>query len=343
MRFNPLVLFPFFLTLLFFCSNAFAANRVVVLRNTAPRLAEELVRELEASGFEAEIIDDTPDDALEEIAGRNNASAAIRLNLKGKRVEVWVADRITGKIVARTVELNPGGEPENSIVVLAAVELLRASLMEIYSPQKPEEGDVPIAEETRSFARPVPVKPADNKISAGFFSLGFGGGFIGKADGIGAHGAATFTLQLAGRFQFGFLGHFTFFPHSVSAEEGATYLYPILAGLHTIVLMRSPSKRFRPFAGLGMGTLIFLSRGKAAEGIVLENSVLRERRQTAIVPVPFAKCGLLLRLNRHLLLRIDITLGVPTALTRIEIADNAVARIGRPVILSSLMLDIAIW
>lgn len=342
MRFNPLVLFLFFLTSLLFCSNALAANRVVILRNTAPNLAEELVRELEASGFEAEIIDDTPDDALEDIAGRNNASAAIRLNLKGKRVEVWVADRITGKIVARTVELNPGGEPENSIVVLAAVELLRASLMEIYSPQKPE-GEVPIAKETRSFAKPVPVEPADDKISAGFFSLGFGGGFVGKADGIGAHGAATFTLQLAGRFQFGVLGHFTFFPHSVSAKEGATYLYPILAGLHTIVLMRSPSRRFRPFAGLGMGTLIFLSRGKAADDIVLEDSVLRERRQTAIVPVPFAKCGMLLRLNRHLLLRIDIAVGVPTALTRIEIADNAVARIGRPVILSSLLLDIAIW
>ena len=335
-----LVFLPLFI--FFFCLEALAANRVVVLRNATANLSEELVRELEASGFDSEIIEDSPDADLEEIAGRHEASAAIRLNPKGKRVEVWVADRMTGKIVARTVELNPGGEPENSIVVLAAVELLRASLMEIYAPQQPK-GEVAVAEETRKFAKPALEEQDTDKISAGFFSMGAGGGLTGNTNSIGAHGTAMFTLQLVRYFQFGIVGHFAFLPHTVNAPEGGTNLYPILAGAHTLVLMRQPSRRFRPFAGLGMGTLIFISRGKAEENLELDNLVLRERKQIAIVPAPFVKCGALLRLNRHLLLRLDLTLSMPTALTRIEIANNTVARIGRPMFLAGLALDIGIW
>src|SRR6185436_2860745 len=72
--------------------------------------------------------------------------------------EVWVADRITGKTVIRDlVGATPESGPDD--VALGAIELLRASLMELHSPTAPP-SEAELTPAVRDLSFPVPAVPA---------------------------------------------------------------------------------------------------------------------------------------------------------------------------------------
>jgi hypothetical protein len=72
-----------------------------------------------------------------------HAVAAFRVLVSSRKVEVWIADRITGKVVLReTFAEGEGSKVEERVVVVQAMELLRASLMELDAPH-PSHGEVP--------------------------------------------------------------------------------------------------------------------------------------------------------------------------------------------------------
>jgi len=66
------------------------------------------------------------------------------------KVEVWVADRVTGKAVVRELDAPEGGTSD-AAVAIGSVELLRASLMELHSGE-PAHGDAPATEKLQSLA-----------------------------------------------------------------------------------------------------------------------------------------------------------------------------------------------
>jgi hypothetical protein len=94
--------------------------------------------------------------ALEQLARTDGAFAAVRVIRVAAEVEVWIADRVTGKTVVREVRAGAGdaGSRDDTIAV-GTVELLRASLLEVtVEPQTPHGEVTPPAAVTRLVAVP---------------------------------------------------------------------------------------------------------------------------------------------------------------------------------------------
>jgi hypothetical protein len=103
-----------------------------LLTETRSRLKSEL----EAAGFEVDVIE-APENLdasaqVSSLAVDPSALAAFTIVRAGKGpdAEIWVGDRLTGKIVVRriAVEATKGSSP--TLLAIRAVELLRASLLE---------------------------------------------------------------------------------------------------------------------------------------------------------------------------------------------------------------------
>ena len=115
---------------------------VLVASDPASQAARRLSKELQGIGIDVLVLKATPEnssgrESLERSARSVGAIAAVRLVASGGGTEVWVADRITGKTVIRELMGPTGADAEPDDVAVGAVELLRASLMELHSPNPP--------------------------------------------------------------------------------------------------------------------------------------------------------------------------------------------------------------
>jgi hypothetical protein len=130
-----------------FAAAAAFAQRIVLLRprSSDPVLLSafaHLQGELTVHDFQVIVIDTSsgaaaPDD-LEQAAEHEDAVAAVSL-LRSKdtaTADIWISDRVTGKISRRTVTTAPGPEGPN-VLAVRAVDLLRASLREFGPASKP--------------------------------------------------------------------------------------------------------------------------------------------------------------------------------------------------------------
>lgn len=117
---------------------------VLVADHADATIIATLRAELTALGLRALVVprgerETTPSD-LTEAARRNRAIAAFRVLVDERKVEVWLADRVTGKVLLREVLMTKDSghaETEESTVVARAVELLRASLLELDIDDRP--------------------------------------------------------------------------------------------------------------------------------------------------------------------------------------------------------------
>jgi hypothetical protein len=136
------------------------AQRIVLLRpgSSDPTLLSafaHLQGELAVHGFDVVVVDApaaAPDD-LDRAAEHEDAVAAISL-LRSKdaaTADIWISDRVTGKISRRTIGTAPGPEGP-SVLAVRAVDLLRASLREFGPASKPP-ADVVGADQARAPAR----------------------------------------------------------------------------------------------------------------------------------------------------------------------------------------------
>jgi hypothetical protein len=119
------------------------------LETPSPRSEETQTRaraELVAAGFRVIVKRREHGDtrtSLEQAMRESGSVAAIAINAQtGSSVaEVWVSDRLTGKLSIRPVETG-GAQDTPSLLAIRSVELLRASLIELENPSK----DVPVVE-----------------------------------------------------------------------------------------------------------------------------------------------------------------------------------------------------
>jgi hypothetical protein len=160
---------------LFLPSAAFADDEprvvaVLVSPTGDERLAARVSAELRAMGLEPKTV--VVDDAaavttLESRAKDSGAIAAIRVIRSDQRAEVWVADRVTGKTLLRNVTCAPG-EDAVSVLAVRAVELLRASLLEIEAVPPPRT-EIPVTEVVRKVvATAHPQTPPPFAMGIGF-------------------------------------------------------------------------------------------------------------------------------------------------------------------------------
>jgi hypothetical protein len=104
-------------------------------------LETRLRSELAIAGFDAVVLEspgESSEPPLEQGARSTGSFAAIAVVRQGGLgAEVWVVDRVTGKTVRRRVDFNPDSPDAAAIFAIRAVELLRASLIELSEPHAP--------------------------------------------------------------------------------------------------------------------------------------------------------------------------------------------------------------
>lgn len=110
-----------------------------VLREANTRLRAELLD----AGFEVIEVDRAPGDSRSEVEDAAHdtpsfATVAMSRAGSGAFADVWVSDRVTGKTVVRRLEVGAGANA-TAILAIRALELLRASLLEIAAERAPSE------------------------------------------------------------------------------------------------------------------------------------------------------------------------------------------------------------
>lgn len=141
-----------------------ALRIVVVSSDPDSTRARRLTAELRSLGLTVVSVpavgDVSPEVALTRLAHTEHAIAAVQLVTLASKEQVWIADRVTNKIVVRELARNTQrpDQTDDSIAVGVA-ELLRASLMEINSESRAR-GEHAATQQVRELAYPVPRRTA---------------------------------------------------------------------------------------------------------------------------------------------------------------------------------------
>jgi hypothetical protein len=232
-------------------------------------LTRRVRAELHALGVDV-IVLNPPDEGspsrapLERAARAVGAVAAVRLIASSEgKVEVWVADRVTGKAVVRELDA-PGNEASDAAVAVGSVELLRASLMELHSGEPPH-GDAPANEAIRSLAlpaeAPAPLPRLGLQAGAGA-ELGLGG--LGPS----LDAEIAIWIRIASRFGARVLGHTSLTPSRVTTASGAVDVRSLLLGAMGTYALVDPSGAWVPSVSVGIAAAHVSAAGTAVPPFV---------------------------------------------------------------------------
>jgi hypothetical protein len=175
-------------------------SRVAVVRtDSSDRLLRDastrLRAELDGAGFEVVEVDRAPGDPRAEVenaAGSEGCFATVALNRAsfGAFADVWISDNLTGKTVIRRLEVSAASNAA-AVLAIRALELLRASLLEIAEPPRPTEPAQSPPSDVLRFMEPVLPQPAV-EIAPRYF---FAGPKLGVSV-LGLHGTRGLGLAL---------------------------------------------------------------------------------------------------------------------------------------------------
>jgi hypothetical protein len=317
---------------------ASAAAPLVVLVRPSPdnaQLDEAFVRlraELSSAGFEVVIADGEaqadPRETIEQTLRERSPAATIGIF----GAELWIADRLTGKTVVRTLDAGEtGGRRAPEVLAIRASELLRASLSELlFSPG--ETGPPPVA------AKPPPavthwvseaLEPGQKAFRFGFEA---GAAVLGSLEGVPPAVTPLVRVRLAlGK---GFLVRATAAglgtrPEVRSDVDTASIRQDLL--LAELQARLFANKPLRPLATIGVGAYRFGVEGNAA----WPHSGLDGWRFN---PAAAIGLGLALRLHPHLELSFETHAIFVHPYPAVRFFDETVARAGRPTLFASLTL-----
>jgi hypothetical protein len=311
-----------------------AASRVVLLRSggdALPRQAETLLAaELRASGFEVTTRERAP--ALDLRADIEAAASALRpiavlalAATSGAGAEIWLSDRLTGKLVIRRIEAGGDGDTAASLA-LRAVELLRGSLLEITveASPTPQARPAPPPDVTRFVAITAPGH-------RGWFVEGLGlslGAAVLGTPTAGATYAPALRLSYGGRgrvcLRLSVLGPGSVAEASVhdgGALLGTARVHQDLALLEALVAFRRDA-RLQPFLSLGGGLHHVRVSGTGA------SPIFPDGQGTSLGAALDAGAGLALRLGNRAALVLEAHAVGTLPATEIGVADQRAARVG---------------
>jgi hypothetical protein len=146
-----------------------ARSRVALVRSaTTDRVLHEASTRLRAelldAGFDVVEVDRAPGDPrseVEEAAPDASSFATVAMSrvANGAFADVWISDRVTGKTVVRRIEVGAGPNA-TAVLAIRALELLRASLLEVAAKPPPSEPAVSApADVVRWVAPALPAAP----------------------------------------------------------------------------------------------------------------------------------------------------------------------------------------
>jgi hypothetical protein len=315
---------------------AMAASRVVLLRSGSGdalgRQAETLLAaELRASGFEVVIRERAPGlDLRADIDGTAGALHPIAVlaiaATTGAAAEIWLSDRVTGKLVIRRIEAGADGDPAASLA-LRAVELLRGSLLEITFDQ-PAPAPAPRPAPPPDVARFVATTaPGHRTWFVEGLGLSLGGAVFGTPAAAGVTYAPALRLSYGGRRSFclrlsvvgpGSVGDAPV--HDGPSLLGTAHLHQELALLELVRAFRRDT-RLQPFVSLGAGLHQLRVTGTGG------SPIFPDRRGRSLGPVAGGGLGAALRLGNRAALVLEANL-LASRPTEITVAGLRAARVG---------------
>jgi hypothetical protein len=298
---------------------------IAIVCDAADPFGVHVLAELEALGFHGVIL--APDAAtasrvsLENAARSAGAIAAIRAVPSERGVEVWIADRVTGKTVLRELA-SDGRQDRDASLALRVVELLRASLLEITLP-KPPPGEVPAPPEVRETLAlaPAPIAPPP----APTLRFSIAPAALLSPGGVGAGGSLDLGLAWMPSEHVG-LSAFAAIPFSdahVAPPGGSVDLKVVLAGGGVRFLFTTRASRWAPTADVGLMGVSIHSDGATTSGT-------RARTDAKAAAAPFARLGLAFAVTPNFRVRADALTGVIAQGVSIHFAGTEVATWGRP-------------
>jgi hypothetical protein len=317
------------------------ASRVVLLRAPSDDpLAEQgntlLAAELRAAGFEVVSRPRTP--GREIRADIDAASAdvspiatfAILPAPDGAAVELWLEDRVTGKLVIRRIDVDRSREAAADLAV-RAVELLRGSLLEVALPAPaPREQPPPPADVAAWLSHAVPPRRPP------YFSTG-----VGLAAGASALASAGLGPTLAPVLRLGWgsrgglsvgLAAAGLGPsRHLRAAEGTADVRADLA-LASVGLAFRPDARLQPFVGAGAGARRVSVRGQGV------SSLFPDGGGAAYAFALTAGGGIAARLGDRLSLLADAELLLAWPAAEVLIAGGEAGRVGSVGLATTLLL-----
>jgi len=321
-------------------AHAQTSERIAVIAGDTPSIAERICQELETLGFETVLLDeagasDLLPSRLEQVARANRAMAAIRVGLEAKTAEVWIAERVTNKTVYRSITLEPGDRPAAALLAVAAVELLRASLMEIHGPN-PQSGEMAPTKQVEAFAAPAEKESIPARSGQPLFAaVGLGGTYVGQGAALTAGLLLSLDLELLSYLRFGLMGVVPISEGEKEIPQGTIRYGLGLLGAGISAVLRDEDDYVRPCFGLGFGTVVFRVTGHGNSGDTPPAAV----RWSG---TPVAHAGVVFSFNNRLSLRASATGGWAISRHSVEVDGQEVSLLGRPWILGSIDLELAI-
>jgi len=144
-----------------------------VLREATTRLRAELLD----AGFEVVEVDRAPGDPRSEVedaapGASTFATVAMSRAANGAFADVWISDHVTGKTVVRRLEVGAGPNT-TAVLAIRALELLRASLLEIAARAAPSEPPISAPTDVVKWITPVlPAAPESPFLQGNALDLG---------------------------------------------------------------------------------------------------------------------------------------------------------------------------
>jgi hypothetical protein len=180
-----------------------ARSRVALVRSSSsdPVLREASTRvraELLDAGFEVIEVDRAPGDPRSEVedaapASSSFATVAMNRATNGAFADVWISDHLTGKTVVRRLEVGAGPNA-TAVLAIRALELLRASLLEVAAKGPPSEPSMSAPNDVMKWIAPaLPPAPATPLLQGS--ALGLGALALHGLSGIGLAAGPTASFS----------------------------------------------------------------------------------------------------------------------------------------------------
>jgi hypothetical protein len=307
------------------------APRVALIADPAETtILPRLRAELDGLGLDVRIVPKNEDEQLPRdlIAAARTVSAvaAFRIVVEDNRADVWIADRLTGKVVLREM-LPRGAQIDGRVVALRAVELLRTSLMELDERRAPQ-GELP----------PPPTLTETSGLLPDLerFSLTADSAFLwspgGCGLGIGVAGAVAWRPSWIGvRLS----GGSVLAPATITRDAGTGEVTTRWLALDAILQPRNTRIPFRPRGGIGIAGLATNLRGIAL-------SPRPAYQQTVYTLSPIVSIDLGFSVHARVRLAAGVAYLRPLRSVDILIEDTSVGTYGRDIFMANLGVDIVL-
>jgi hypothetical protein len=310
---------------------------VIVTSDPAAPAARRLSKDLQGLGLDVLVLKATPEnssgrESLEKSARSVGAIAAVRLVPAGEGTEVWVADRITGKTVIRDL-VGATAETGPDDVALGAIELLRASLMELHSPTVPP-SDAELTPAVRDLAFPLPAAPAKKQVPT--LSLMVGPSVDLGVRSIGPALGSNWALwaRIGSGFGTRAFVSLPIVPEQETVAEGEVTISSSVIGLGLSYDYRRAENAFAPYIGLGVAAARVVTIGNATPPLLSTS-------ESAWYGGGYWQIGAGVAMTQGLRLYADGTALLLASAPGIRVGGRTVGRWGAPAVVASLGFEVS--